>query len=221
MGVHKRTHILRLTELDSVAQRWQEVHGSEPTEEDVDAMFEAFVPTLLEILPDYCEPIPGVLDAVAAFREGGLKVGSSTGYTREMMEIVVPEAKKRGYAPDSVVCSSDVPAGRPSPWMALRSAMELGVYPMEAIVKIGDTVPDVNEGLNAGMWTIGLTQTGNEVGLTEQEIEVLDPQVLEDKVSRASQRLAQAGVHYVIDGLWDVLGVLDEIELRLADGERP
>jgi phosphonoacetaldehyde hydrolase len=147
MGIHKRTHILRLTQLDSIAQRWQDVHGREPTEDDVDTMFQAFVPTLLEILPDYCEPIPGVLDAVAAFRQRGLKIGSSTGYTREMMDVVVPEAEKRGYAPASIVCSSDVPAGRPSPWMALKSAMALGVYPMEAIVKIGDTVPDINEGL--------------------------------------------------------------------------
>jgi phosphonoacetaldehyde hydrolase len=158
---------------------------------------------------------------VAAFRQRGLKIGSSTGYTREMMDVVVPEAEKRGYAPDSIVCSSDVPAGRPSPWMALRSAMALGVYPMEAIVKIGDTVPDINEGLNTGMWTIGLAQTGNEVGLTEQETEALDPQVLQEKLGRASWRLAQAGAHYVIDGMWDVLGVLDEIESRLADGERP
>jgi phosphonoacetaldehyde hydrolase len=71
------------------------------------------------------------------------------------------------------------------------------------------------------MWTIGLAQTGNEVGLTEQEIEGLDPALLEEKLSRASQRLAEAGAHYVIDGLWDALGVLDEIESRLADGERP
>lgn len=92
---------------------------------------------------------------------------------------------------------------------------------MEAIVKIGDTVPDINEGLNAGMWTVGLAQTGNEVGLTEQEVEALDPQVLEEKLDRASRRLARAGAHYVIDGMWDVLGVLDEIEARLADGERP
>lgn len=221
MGIHKRAHILQLTQLASIAQRWQEVHGRKPTEDDVDGMFQAFVPTLLEILPDYCTPIPGVLDAVAAFRERGLRLGSSTGYTREMMDVVAPEAEKHGYAPDCVVCSSDVPAGRPAPWMAFKNAMALGVYPMAAIVKIGDTVPDVHEGLNAGMWTIALAQTGNEVGLSEPQIAALEPAVLEGKLRRASLRLAQAGAHYVIDGLWAAGDVLDEIDVRLARGERP
>ena len=184
-------------------------------------MFQDFVLALLDILPDYAEPIPGVLEAVAAFRERGLKIGSTTGYTREMMDVVVPEAKKQGYEPDSVVCSTDVPAGRPEPWMALKSAMEMGVYPMDAIVKVGDTVPDVEEGLNAGMWTIGLAQTGNEVGLNEQEIAALEPQVLQEKMDRAYRRLSQAGAHYVVDGMWDVPAVLDEISARLAHGERP
>jgi len=221
MGVHKRTHILQLTRLESVSQRWQEAHGRQPDEADVESVFQDFVPALLDILPDYAEPIPGVLEAVAAFRERGLKIGSTTGYTREMMDVVAPEARKRGYEPDSVVCSTDVPVGRPEPWMALKSAMEMGVYPMDAIVKVGDTVPDVEEGLNAGMWSIGLAQTGNEVGLNEQEIAALEPQVLQEKMDRAYRRLYQAGAHYVVDGMWDVPAVLDEISARLAHGERP
>ena len=221
MGVHKRTHVLQLTQLESVSQRWQEAHGRQADEADVESMFQDFVPALLDILADYTDPIPGVLEAVAAFRERGLKIGSTTGYTREMMDVVVPEAKKQGYEPDSVVCSTDVPAGRPEPWMALKSAMEMGVYPMDAIVKVGDTVPDIEEGLNAGMWTIGLAQTGNEVGLNEQEIAALEPQVLQEKLDRAYRRLYQAGAHYVVDGMWDVPAVLDEISARLAHGERP
>ena len=57
--------------------------------------------------------------------------------------------------------------------MCLKNAENLGVFPMEAIVKIGDTLPDVAEGINAGMWTIGLAKTGNEIGLTEEEIDAL------------------------------------------------
>src|SRR3990172_3610926 len=107
--------------------------------------------------------IRGAVGTVNDTRRGGLKVGSTTGYTEEMMEILVREAGRRGYAPDSTVCASQVPAGRPAPWMCLRNAQQLGVYPMEACVKIGDTLPDIEEGLNAGMWTIGLAKTGNEL----------------------------------------------------------
>ncbi len=98
--------------------------------------------------------------------------------------------------------------------------MNLEIYPMEAFVKIGDTLPDIAEGLNAGMWTIGLAKTGNEMGLTEQEINALEPDVLNVKLERAYQRMHQAGAHYVLDSIAEVPPILDEINARLARGER-
>ena len=96
-----------------------------------------------------------------------------------MMNVLVPEALRRGYQPDSIVCVSDVPAGRPEPWMALRSAMELHAYPPALCVKVGDTVPDIQEGLNAGMWTVTVALTGNELGLTTAELAALSVDALE------------------------------------------
>jgi phosphonoacetaldehyde hydrolase len=105
--------------------------------------------------------------------------------------------------------------------MCLQNAMNLQVYPMEAIVKVGDTLPDIEEGLNAGMWTIGLAKTGNEIGLTEQEIAALPADVLQAKLARAYKRMWQTGAHYVVDGIADVPPILDDINARLARGERP
>jgi phosphonoacetaldehyde hydrolase len=184
-------------------------------------MFQDFIPLQLDCLADYADLIPGTLAAVADFRKRGLKVGSTTGYTGDMMKLLLSEARKRGYEPDSTVCATDVPAGRPEPWMCLENAKLLGVYPMESMVKVGDTLPDIEEGLNAGMWTIGLAKTGNEIGLNEGEISQLAPDDLNAKLNRASTRMAQTGAHYVVDGIWDVPAVLDHIQARLARGERP
>ena len=221
MGAHKMVHIRQISQMDAVAERWQEAHGRLPNEQDVEAMFEAFVPLQLECLADYADLIPGTLEALAAFRERGLKIGSTTGYTGEMMALLQAEAKKRGYVPDSTVCATDVPAGRPAPWMCLQNAMALGIYPMEAIVKVGDTLPDIAEGLNAGMWTIGLAKTGNEIGLNEEEIAALPPDQLAARLARAYTRMYQSGAHYVVEGIWDVPPLIDEINARLARGERP
>ena len=150
-----------------------------------------------------------------------MKIGSTTGYTGEMMALLQEEASKRGYVPDSTVCATQVPAGRPHPWMCLQNAMNLQIYPMEAFVKVGDTLPDIEEGLNAGMWTIGLAETGNEMGLTEAQIDELDPEIRKAKLARACRRMRQAGAHYVVNGISDVSPVLDEINVRLAAGERP
>ena len=99
--------------------------------------------------------------------------------------------------------------------------MNLGIYPMEAIVKVGDTLPDIEEGLNAGMWTIGLAKTGNEIGLNEQEIADLSQDVQEAKLAQAYTRMYQTGAHYVVDGIWDVPPILDLIDERLRRGDRP
>lgn len=221
MGAHKKVHIREISQIEEVAKSWQEVHKRPCTEEDVEEMFKDFVPLQLACLKDYADLIPGTLEAVRDFRRRGLKIGSTTGYTSEMMEILYKEAKDRGYEPDSSVCATQVPAGRPAPWMCLQNAMNLQIYPMEAFVKVGDTLPDIAEGLNAGMWTIGLALTGNEFGMTEQEIAAMDPAVRERKRQQAYTRMSQAGAHYVVDGIADVPPLLDEINARLARGDRP
>ncbi len=221
MGAHKKVHIRKISQIESVAQRWQDVHKRTPNEDDVEAMFQEFIPLQLACLADYADLIPGTLEAVAEFRNRELKIGSTTGYLGEMMELLLKEAGNRGYAPDATVCASDVPAGRPEPWMCLQNAMNLGIYPMEAIVKVGDTLPDIEEGLNAGMWTIGLAKTGNEIGLNEQEIADLPQDILEAKLTQAYTRMYQTGAHYVVDGIWDVPPILDLIDERLQRGERP
>ena len=184
-------------------------------------MFEAFIPLQLDCLGDYADLIPGTLETVQKCRQRGYKIGSTTGYLREMMDVLQKEAAQRGYEPDSTVCASDVPAGRPEPWMCLENAKNLGIFPTEAIVKIGDTLPDIEEGLNAGMWTIGLAKTGNEMGLNEAEIGALDDTQYRRRIEQAQIRMRQTGAHYVVDGVGDVMSCLDDIERRLTAGERP
>ncbi len=221
MGAHKRVHIKRITEIDSVRRRWQETHGRLPTDDDVTAMFADFVPLQLECLSEYSELIPGTLEAVASMRQRGAKIGSTTGYTTEMMKINLADAARQGYVPDSTVCASDVPAGRPFPYMCLQNVINLGVSPVEACVKVDDTRPGIEEGLNAGMWTIGLAVSGNEIGLPRAAWNALPAAEQERMRDAAHVRMYQSGAHYVVDDIGGVARCLDDIEERLARGERP
>ncbi len=221
MGLMKRDHIRQITQMGPVAQQWQVVHGHPADEADVEQMYADFIPLQLAILADYADPIPGTLAFVAELHQRGIKIGSTTGYNREMMEVLVPEAARRGYAPDAWVCATDVPAGRPFPWMLYANAMKLGAYPPESIVKIGDTLPDIDEGLNAGAWTVGVAQTGNEIGLTQEQVGQLPAGELATKLESVRRRMAAAGAHSVVDGVWDCAAVIEDIGQRLAQGERP
>jgi phosphonoacetaldehyde hydrolase len=138
-----------------------------------------------------------------------------------MMEVLLPEAERQGYRPDCTVAADEVPAGRPRPYACWQNAILLQVWPAEACVKIGDTAPDVAEGLNAGMWTVALALTGNEVGLNEEELAALPPEQSRRLAGEAAEKLAAAGAHYVVDGIWELPPVLDDINRRLAGGEKP
>jgi beta-phosphoglucomutase-like phosphatase (HAD superfamily) len=148
-------------------------------------------------------------------------VATTTGDNREMMDVVLREMRPQGFEPDAAVCVDDVPAGRPEPWMALEAAKRLRAYPPAACVKVGDTVPDVLEGLNAGMWTVALTRTGNELGLTQAESDALPPGELQARLERAATRLRSAGAHFVVESIANVPLVLDEITARLNDRGKP
>ena len=149
-----------MTKLDSVRHQFKQVHGRFPDESDVDDIFNEFVPLQFEAIKHHATLIPGAAETATLLRKRNLKIGSCTGFTREMMNILEPLTKKQGYAPDAIVCSNEVPAGRPDPWMIFKNMMELQIFPLESIVKIGDTIMDITEGLNANVWTIGLAKSG-------------------------------------------------------------
>ena len=221
MGLMKKDHVRSMCQAESVAAKWQKVHGREPDENDVEAMYADVERLLVSTVARYADPIPGLSRAVAAFQRDGIRIGSTTGYTAPMMAVLTPEAKRRGYVPDSIVCPSDVPAGRPYPWMCYQNAINLQVYPLEAMVKIGDTVSDIHEGLNAGMWTIGVTKTGNELGMTEDEVAVLSPLDLRRRLDAIEDHLRKAGAHYMAESVEQCPPLIEAINVRLARGERP
>ncbi len=221
MGLMKKDHLRTILSRPAVAEAWQAMHGAPPSEADIDSLFNSFVPLQLSVLKEYADPIPGLLETVKNLHDRGIKIGSTTGYIRSMMDVLAPEAARRGYAPDTIVCPDDVPAGRPYPWMCYQNAIQLGVFPQEAVVKVGDTIPDIEEGLNAGMWTVGLALTGTLVGLSEAEVQALSPAQQRAAAQGAAEQLYRAGAHYVIDGIWDFSSVRNDIQYRLSQGERP
>jgi phosphonoacetaldehyde hydrolase len=156
-----------------------------------------------------------------ALRARGIKVAGTTGYTRPMLEQLEVLAAAQGYRTDASLSPEDVGAGRPYPWMCFKLAIDLRVYPLSSCVKIGDTESDIEEGRNAGLWTIGLTGSGNAIGLTEAEWGKLDTGEQGRLLDTAAKDLLTSGAHYTAESVAHVLPILDEIEGRIASGERP
>lgn len=221
MGKAKREHIAAILALPRVAEAWRQQFGCPPSDEDVERLYQEFLPLQKATLARHSEVIPGVPGAVAACRERGLKIGSSTGYTRDLMAVVVPLAEEGGYRPDAILCADDVPAGRPAPWMLFRAAEKLDVYPMRTIVKVDDTPVGIEAGRNAGTWTVGITRTGNALGLSPSELDALPADELRRRLAEAAKQFTARGAHFVLESVAELPGLLPEMERRLRAGETP
>ncbi len=215
MGLAKKEHIRKLFAIPRVHDAWKSRCGRAPTDADTEEMYALFVPLQLSCLPRYSKVIPGVADAVQALRKRGLKIGSTTGYTRAMLDVLLEKSAHDGYTPDCSVSPEEVGAGRPEPFMLLENAVRLRVSPMAAIAKVGDTPADIEEGLNAGTWSIGVAGTGNGIGLTCDEFQALTVDEKNARLSQARQELTRAGAHYVIDSFAEIEAAVDEMDSRL------
>jgi phosphonoacetaldehyde hydrolase len=189
MGLPKREHIRRLLAVVEPGA----------TEERVDQLYAEFIPLQMEVLAAHSAVIPGVVEAVERMRKRGLKIGSTTGYTRAMLDLLADLAQQQGYSPDCSLTPEDAGAGRPHPFMIYQSAIRMQVYPLSAFVKVGDTPADIDEGRNAGAWTVGVYGTGNS---SKDELEVAAP-------------------HFLIENVSVLDPILDEIDARLTRGWGP
>lgn len=222
MGLGKKDHVRAIITSPEVAERWQQVHQRAATEEDVEAIYsQHFVPLQLASVEKSSGLVPGLLDCVATLRKRDIKLATTTGYFREAAELCYAAAAKQGYKPDLNLCPSDVKAGRPAPWMIYRAMETFDIYPPAAVVKLGDTLPDIEEGRNAGVWSIGVTRTGSDIGLTEAEAAALPAAELRRRMDAVAETLRGAGAHWVLDSVADLPGLLPRIEDAIASGATP
>ncbi|MBX9926513.1 MAG: phosphonoacetaldehyde hydrolase [Hyphomicrobiaceae bacterium] len=221
MGRPKWDHIAALLAEPSIAARWTAAHGTQPSDADIARIYDVFVPLNAAVVTDYADLIPGVLETIATCRDRGLKIGSTTGYTREIMDRLRPAVAARGLRVDNLVCAGDLPSGRPGPLMMYRCFTDLDVWPAHHVVKVDDTTVGIAEGRSAGCWTVAVALSGNAAGLSQAELGVLSPSQREALRVSASRSLASANPDYTIDSVADLIPVLYDIERRLALGERP
>ncbi|MCB1486004.1 MAG: phosphonoacetaldehyde hydrolase [Bauldia sp.] len=212
MGMPKRDHIAAMLGNPRIAAEWQHVHGGLPGDPDIDDVYAVFVPMNEEVVADYAALVPGAREAVDWLRSRGLKIGSTTGYTRSIMERVLPVAAAQGYAPDNLVCADDLPEGRPGPLGMYKCFIDLVVYPPATVIKVDDTEPGIAEGVAAGCLTVGVCLSGNYAGLTANQLAAIGDAERDALRTRIGDRLKAAGADHVIDTVADLPELVARLE---------
>ncbi|MCV4340633.1 phosphonoacetaldehyde hydrolase [Pseudomonas capsici] len=221
MGMGKWDHIRTLCDQPAVAEQFYKRFGRQPSDADVTAIYERFMPLQIARVAEHSAPIPGALEAVAKLRERGLKIGSCSGYPKAVMEKVVDLAAAAGYRADHVVATDEVPKGRPSPAQALANVIALEIDDVAACVKVDDTEPGILEGRGAGMWTVALRFSGNFLGLNWEQFQALSEEQLAVERERIDSLFVASRPHYLIDTLADLPPIIEAINARLSRGESP
>jgi phosphonoacetaldehyde hydrolase len=221
MGMAKRDHIRLVGTTPEIAAQWRARHGHDFDANAIEAIFEAFEPLNIAAVRDHAALIPGASDSLAWCAARGIRIGSTTGYTRPIMAELAPLAAAQGFAPEVVVCAGDLVEGRPAPLQMWYAMARMGVWPADAVVKCDDTPPGMGEARNAGCWAVGFALTGNIAGLSEAELAALPHTERAALRARATAELRTAGADVVVDGIAELPSALLEIEQRRAAGQRP
>lgn len=208
MGMAKVDHVRAMLGRPDVAEAWLAAKGASSTDQDIAVIMTRLEPLMRKAAEEASELIPGAAETAKAIKAAGLKVASSTGYTRDMMGPVLIAAAAQGYEPEHVVCSGETPRGRPTPLMIYKACAELGVWPLTRVIKVDDAEAGISEGRAAGCYTIGLAASGNGMGLSREGLAALTAEEREPKLNAITQSLLAAGADMVIDSVADLLPVL-------------
>lgn len=211
MGLLKIDHIKAILNMPEVNDKFRGRYGRDWNLDDVNEMYQSFEKHLFASLTNFTTPIPGVLDTIKELRENGIKIGSTTGYTQAMMDVVRPGAAARGYVVDNLVTPDNLPAGRPAPYMIYKNMIDLAIPSVDNIVKVGDTIADIKEGINAKVWSIGVITGSNEMGITEEEYNRRTPDELAALKHEVRERMMAAGAHFVLDNITELPACIEKI----------
>lgn len=211
MGMTKIDHIRELFKLESITTQFSSLFGRAWEESDVETINQRFESHLFASLISYTTPIKGVLAVIEKLRSEGIAIGSTTGYTAAMMNVVAPAAALKGYKPDCYVTSNGLPSGRPAPFMVYQNMINLSIYSPLSVIKIGDTISDIREGVNAGVWTVGVILGSSEMGLTEEEASTMPYEQLHRKMKSVRDSMLAAGADYVIDSIDELINIIQII----------
>ena len=223
MGLRKDLHIKALTEDPVIRERWNSIKGGYPTDDDVAHMFKEFVPAQLACLPQYTTLLPGVAEVTQQLQKDGIRLGVSTGFLRSTVDVLLADDRKQGFSPDATVAGDEVVNGaRPKPHMVYKNLDLMDITTIQSVVKVDDTASGVGEGLNAGCWAVGVARYSNYLNINSiEEANSLAEIEIERRIEQTREMLRKSGAHYVIDSIVDLPAVIDDINARLARGERP
>ena len=224
MGIRKDEHIKDILNKEHVKSQWMKLYKVPPTNTNFEELNLHYQMKQLDTISEYTEIIPGVRSQLLYFKNNRrLLFGGTTGFYNNITEKIKEDIRKQGLILDAFVSGDDVKNGsRPNPFMLFRCMELLGISNVRSVLKVDDTIAGVQEGLNAGVWTVGVARYSNYMNIHSlDDLEKIDINDYNERVRYSYQKLLHSGAHYVINDLSELDNVIRDINSRLKRGESP
>lgn len=217
LGLDKLTHVKKMLANPAIQAKWLAKHPETPIETAVTEIYTEFQRRITTVLAETAQLKPGVKELVTYLEANQISYGSTTGYTRSMLDRILPLAAKQGYRPQANVTSEQTNGvGRPHAAMLLAAIKQLGVTEPRNVIKVGDTVNDILEGKAAHAISVGVVEGGNLIGLSQGEFDQLTIAEQNELRNKAAEELEAAGADYVVNQLSELIKLIPAINEAAA-----
>jgi len=95
-------------------------------------------------------PVPEAVNVFKQLREAGIRIALDTGFSREVLDVLLTRLEWTHGVVDVTVTSDEVEKGRPHPHLIRRAMQLTGIKEAHEVAKVGDTPADIEEGRAAG-----------------------------------------------------------------------
>lgn len=214
MGNNKDVHIEMILKMKRIRELWDSKFGRDYNKQDVMDIYKDMARIQIQILNKHSTLIKGADKFSEYLRTKDIKFGATTGYTKEISDVVHKNAINQGLLIDCVVSGNQVKNGsRPNPFMLFRCMEEMNLSNSSRILKFDDTKVGIGEGLNAGCYTVGVAKTSSHAGYDSIEhINSASKDEIKQRTYDAAMILLESGAHFVVDDINDIPEVIELIE---------
>ena len=213
MGIKKQDHITIILNDEHISWSWRHIHGRHPDINDSHRLFEEYNSIQKVRCTELMDIIPETKKTIDLLRDKGIQLGVTTGFNYHTMRLIKEKLDKNNIILDNYISSTclDLPA-RPNPSMIIENMYRFDINDPKQVIKIDDTVVGIEEGKNAGCWTVGVSRWSINMKLPSiDDAYGLSDFYLEDKKKKCRAQLVQSGADYVIDTLDELPYIINRI----------
>lgn len=225
MGLNKVDHINQLFKDPLVQRQWYVNYGKLVKCEEKDDIFKDFSTIQTIDTIKHMNIIPQTFHLIKRLKDMDIKVGVTTCYNKEQMERIKTILEDNKIYIDNYVSSTclNKPA-RPYPYMIYENMVQLGIDDPKEIIKIDDTSIGIQEGLNAGCITIGVSRWSINMDINSyEEMNNLEAGLMRSnnysdnyyelfkKIRHAENILKKSNPHYVIRNIGEIKNIIQNM----------